>query len=263
MNGDPDFFADRVVIVTGAARGIGKGIARTLAGRGANLALLDLDGKATSEVAAAIGEGGGRPLVLESDVSQSDAVEEAVAQTVDRFGRIDGLVNNAGAIRMGSALAASASEWQLQYDVNLLGTFLMSRCVARAMIENGWSGSIVNVASNAGKVGYPNMAAYNATKAGVVSLTRSLAAEWAEHGINVNAVCPGGVDTPMLRDVASWIAERIDGDATLLVDDMYPPQLGRHVQPDEIGRVVAFLLSDEANIIRGQSINTDGGDTPY
>ncbi len=121
----------------------------------------------------------------------------------------------------------------------------------------------MNIASNAGKVGYPNMAAYNASKAAVISLTRTLAAEWAEHDINVNAVCPGGVETRMLDDVARWVADRTGGDPAGLLDEMVPRQLGRHIRPLEIGRVVAFLLSDRASIIRGQSINTDGGDTPY
>jgi NAD(P)-dependent dehydrogenase (short-subunit alcohol dehydrogenase family) len=131
------------------------------------------------------------------------------------------------------------------------------------MIEQGGGGAIVNIASNAGKVGYPNMAAYNASKAAVISLTRSLAAEWAPHRINVNAVCPGGVETPMLEQVARWIGERQGLDPEALLGDMVPAQLGRHIQPLEVGRVVAFLLSERATIIRGQSINVDGGDTPY
>ena len=124
-------------------------------------------------------------------------------------------------------------------------------------------GSIVNIASNAGKVGYPNMAAYNASKAAVINLTRSLAGEWAEYGINVNAVCPGGVATPMLSDVAEWLGPKIDLDPEELLAGMFPAQLGRHIQPVEVGRVVAFLLSPQASIIRGQAINVDGGDTPY
>ena len=131
------------------------------------------------------------------------------------------------------------------------------------MIAQGTGGSIVNVASNAGKVGYPNMAAYNASKAAVISLTRSLSAEWAENAINVNAVCPGGVETPMLEEVADWVGPRIGAAPEDLHATMTPAQLGRHIEPVEVGRVVAFLLSDGALIIRGQSINVDGGDTPY
>ena len=107
------------------------------------------------------------------------------------------------------------------------------------------------------------MAGYNASKAAVISLTRTLSTEWAEHNINVNGVCPGGVDTPMLMEVAVSVGARIGEDPNELLKTMVPAQMGRHIQPLEIGRVVAFLLSDAAQIIRGQSINADGGDTPY
>ena len=107
------------------------------------------------------------------------------------------------------------------------------------------------------------MAAYNASKAAVIGLTRSLSMEWAEHGINVNAVCPGGVDTPMLRGVAEWLSPRLDVPADRILAGMGPAQLGRRVAPVEVGRVIAFLLSDDALIIRGQAVNVDGGDTPY
>lgn len=255
--------AGRSVIVTGAARGIGYGIAEVVAAAGARVAILDLDGDQAMRAAADLSSSGAEVIGVEADVTITGSVESALATTLDRFGSVDGLVNNAGLIRMASALDATEDDWRLHYDVNLHAVFLVSRLVARAMIEHGTGGSIVNVASNAGKVGYPNMAAYNATKAGVISLTRSLASEWAEYDINVNCVCPGGVDTPMLDGVASWLAERFGGEAADMRSQMVPAQLGRHVEPKEVGRVVAFLLSDDAAIVRGQSINTDGGDTPY
>ena len=146
--------------------------------------------------------------------------------------------------------------------MNLSGLFAACQAASRAMIRSGHGGAIVNVASNAGKVGYPNMAAYN-SKAAVISLTRSLSLEWAPHRINVNAVCPGGVDTPMLQGVAEWLAPRLGIAADSLHAQMKPRQMERHIQPIEVGRVVAFLLSDQAAIIRGQAINVDGGDTPY
>lgn len=255
--------AGRSVIVTGAARGIGYGIAEALAAAGARVVILDLDGDQAMRAAADLSNSGAEAIGVEADVTITGSVESALATTLDRFGNVDGLVNNAGLIRMASVLDVTEDEWRLHYDVNLHSVFLVSRLVARAMIEHGTGGSIVNVASNAGKVGYPNMAAYNATKAGVISLTRSLASEWAEHDINVNCVCPGGVDTPMLDGVAAWLAEKFGGEPTDMLSQMVPAQLGRHVQPVEVGRVVAFLLSDDAAIIRGQAINTDGGDTPY
>jgi len=255
--------AGRSVIVTGAARGIGYGIAEVLAAAGARVVILDLDGDQAMRAAADLSNSGAEAIGVEADVTITGSVESALATTLDRFGNVDGLVNNAGLIRMASVLDVTEDEWRLHYEVNLHSVFLVSRLVARAMIEHGTGGSIVNVASNAGKVGYPNMAAYNATKAGVISLTRSLASEWAEHDINVNCVCPGGVDTPMLDGVAAWLAEKFGGEPKDMHSQMVPAQLGRHVQPVEVGRVVAFLLSDDAAIIRGQAINTDGGDTPY
>ena len=130
------------------------------------------------------------------------------------------------------------------------------------MMRQDGGGAIVNIASNAGKVGYPSMADYNASKAAIMSLTRSMAAELAPH-INVNAVCPGGVRTDMLRGVADWLAERSGEDSESLLQNFPPEQLGRLIEPVEVGRVVAFLASERAHIIRGQAINVDGGETPY
>ncbi|HEY3428760.1 MAG TPA: SDR family oxidoreductase, partial [Acidimicrobiia bacterium] len=161
-----------------------------------------------------------------------------------------------------TAWDAGAADWRRQLDVNVTGTFFCSRQVGNHLKDQG-GGAIVNVASNCGKVGYKNMAAYNAAKAAVISLTRSLSMEWAEHNINVNAVCPGGVDTPMLAGVAEWLEPRVGVPAAELLAGMGPVQLGRKVQPAEVARVIAFLLSDDALIIRGQAINVDGGDTPY
>jgi NAD(P)-dependent dehydrogenase (short-subunit alcohol dehydrogenase family) len=141
------------------------------------------------------------------------------------------------------------------------GVLLASQVAASNFGDGG--GAIVNIASNAGKVGYRNMAGYNASKAAVISLTRSLSLEWVDKKINVNAVCPGGVATDMLKGVADFLSPRLGQDSAALFNTMVPAQLGRHIQPIEVGRVVAFLLSDAAVIIRGQSISIDGGDTPY
>jgi NAD(P)-dependent dehydrogenase (short-subunit alcohol dehydrogenase family) len=184
-----------------------------------------------------------------------------VAETVAKFNGIDGLVNNAGSVILDTAWDASLEDWSRQLEVNVIGTFLCSREVGRHLQPQG--GAIVNVASNCGKVGYKNMAAYNAAKAAVISLTRSLSMEWAADGINVNAVCPGGVDTPMLAGVAEWLSPRLDLPAEELLAGMGAAQLGRKIAPVEVAKVVAFLLSDDALIIRGQAINVDGGDTPY
>ena len=201
-------------------------------------------------------------MPLTADVTSTDHAGQVVTATVGRFGRLDGLVNCAGVVYLDTAWDASADGWNRQLEVNITGSFVFARAVG-AHLRNHGGGAIVNVSSNCGKAGYPNMAAYNASKAGVLGLTRSLSMEWAGDQINVNAVCPGGVDTPMLAGVAEWLSPRLDTPASELLEQMGPAQLGRRIEPVEVGRVIAFLLSDDALIIRGQAISIDGGDTPY
>lgn len=253
---------DRVIVVTGSAGGIGAGIASALLADHARVALWDLNAEQTARTAERIDAGGKRTAVFEADVTDEGAVRAAVAATVARFGRLDGLVNNAGLIVMGSSWEETPAIWEQHLRVNVTGAFTCAQAVGEHLRFHG-GGSIVNIASNCGKAGYRNMAAYNASKSAVIGLTRSLAMEWAADGINVNAVCPGGVDTPMLASVADWLSPRIGVPSDELLAGMGPEQLGRKIAPEEVGRVVAFLLSDDAQIIRGQSISIDGGDTPY
>jgi meso-butanediol dehydrogenase/(S,S)-butanediol dehydrogenase/diacetyl reductase len=252
-----------VVFVTGGGRGIGRGIAEAAAEGGADVAVGDLQEAEARETAARVETRGRRALAVRLDVTEEASLAAAVRATVEAFGRLDGFVNNAGILRLGPALDAPAADFEAQMRVNAQALLLGCRIAARQMIAQGGPGAIVNVASNAGKVGYRNMAGYNASKAAVISLTRSLSLEWSEHRINVNAVCPGGVDTPMLREVAEWLAPRLGQTPDALHAQMKPQQMDRRITPFEVGRVVAFLLSDAAQIIRGQSINVDGGDTPY
>ena len=252
--------AGKNIVVTGAAQGVGFGIVEELLAQGANVVMLDRDGETLSASAEkARTTDGGSVLSYPADVTDADGVRSAFVSACDQLGSLHGLVNNAGIIRMGATAESTDDDWQSQMNVNVVG--VANCCNAFREYSDG-SGSIVNVASNAGKVGYPNMAAYNASKAAVISLTRTLAAEWAP-GINVNAVCPGGVLTPMLEHVADVVGTNIGANPEELLSTMVPAQLNRHIQPREVGEVVAFLLSDAAVIIRGQSINVDGGDTPY
>jgi len=252
--------AGKNVVVTGAAQGVGLGIVEELLSQDANVVMLDRDGETLSASAEKAGAtGGGTVLSFAADVTDADGVRSTFASACDQLGPLDGLVNNAGIIRMGAASESTDDDWLSQMNVNVVG--VANCCKAFREYSDG-SGSIVNIASNAGKVGYPNMAAYNASKAAVINLTRTLAAEWAP-GINVNAVCPGGVLTPMLEHVADVVGTNIGESADELLATMVPAQLNRHIQPREVGKVVAFLLSDAAIIVRGQSINVDGGDTPY
>jgi meso-butanediol dehydrogenase/(S,S)-butanediol dehydrogenase/diacetyl reductase len=255
--------ADRVFVVTGAGSGLGIGIAEALIEAGGKVVLGDLRIAAVEQTAAKIDAGGNRTHPVACDVADEAAVQMMVAAAVKRFGRVDGLVNNAGVITLGGALDESRQSIDTQFGVNVAGLYQCCQAVARRLISQKTPGSIVNIASNAGKVGFPNMAAYNASKAAVINLTRSLSAEWAPYGINVNAVCPGSVDTPMLKNVAVFLSPKLGKPVDEIYEMMVPQQLGRHIRPIEVGRVVAFLLSDEALIIRGQAINVDGGATPY
>ena len=254
--------ADRVYIVTGACGGIGAGIAEAIAGAGGSVALADLDRAATEATALRIDPTGRTTFAVGCDVGSDGSAQAAVEATVEHFGRLDGLVNNAGVIDMGEARHATSTEWARQLDINVTGVFRMCRA-ARDHLAASDGAAIVNVASNCGKVGFPNMAGYNASKAAVINLTRTLATEWAPDGINVNAVCPGAVDTPMLGHVADWLADHQGGDREEILAGMTLPQLGRKAAAGEVGRVVAFLLSADAIIIRGQAINVDAGETPY
>lgn len=249
----------RVIAVTGGAGGIARGIAEAILEVGGLVGLLDLDAGKAQAAAKALGASG-RVLGIGGDVTDPASLDTAFSKIAEEFGRFDGLVNNAGIVRLGPADETTPAGLDLELAVNVKGVLLAAQTAARRFAGKG---AIVNIASNAGKVGYRNMAGYNASKAAVINLTRSLSLEWAEKNINVNAVCPGGVATDMLKSVADFLGPRLGQESDALLKTMVPQQLGRHIQPIEVGRVVAFLLSDAAEIIRGQSINVDGGDTPY
>jgi NAD(P)-dependent dehydrogenase (short-subunit alcohol dehydrogenase family) len=254
---------NKVALVTGAANGLGAGIVEALLARGAKVALGDVNATALAATQARLDPARERSIIVVADVTDETAVGGFLFAAMTAFGRVDALVNNAGVIHMGEALGESQVQLDRQFAVNVGGLFACCKAAARQFIAQGTGGAIVNIASNAGKVGFPAMAGYNASKAAVINLTRTLASEWAPQRINVNAVCPGSVATPMLRDVADFLSSQTGLPAEQHFGRMVPAQLKRHIQPIEVGRVVAFLLSDEAEIIRGQSINVDGGETPY
>ena len=258
---------NRVIFVTGAAGGIGRGISKAVLESGGCVAMGDLDQAALDQAQELLASENSisseRVFTVLVDVTDELSVTAALEATTSRFGQLDGLVNNAGTIRLGENRNASVDDWRIQLEVNVLAVHICCNAFAALLGAANRAGVIVNIASNAGKVGYPNMAGYNASKAAVINLTRTLSAEWAGQQINVNAICPGGVFTPMLQEVANSIGERTGEDPAELVKTMVTAQLGRRIEPIEVGRVAAFLLSDNAGIIRGQSINVDGGDTPY
>jgi NAD(P)-dependent dehydrogenase (short-subunit alcohol dehydrogenase family) len=253
----------RVVVVTGAGRGLGAGIADAVLEGGGRVTLLDLVAGRAAASARRLDPSGERTLAIDADVRDSAAMHSVVEATRSRFATMNGWVNNAGVITMNAALDVRLEDWDRQFETNTRAVFQCCQIAAASMIEQRVEGAIVNISSRAAKVPYTDNIAYNASKSAVLSITRSLSEELAPHGINVNAVCPTTVDTDMLLEVASFLAPRLGRTPEEVHADMNTPQLGRKILPIEIGRVVAFLLSDAAKVIRGQAINADAGEAPW
>ena len=255
---------DRVALITGGGRGIGRGIVLELAKEGADIAIGDIDLANAEQTAAEVRDLGRECSVVELDVTNEDQAESAIAQVIAQRGRLDILVNNAGVVGTNVGGASIAlSDWDACYQVNLRGIWIMSRAVVEQFRVAG-GGKIVNIASIAGRRGGAGLAHYNASKAGAISVTQSLASDLGSLNVNVNAVCPGLLWTDMWRQLEAMIG----GDpADEVVDqrkvfEAYLESncpLGRQQTPKDIGMAVAFLGSEQARNITGQALNVDGG----
>ena len=244
-------FQGKVAIVTGAGRGMGRSVAMRLAAGGASVAINDLDAEAANRVAAELTATEANAVAIPGDVTRAKDVRGMVGDTVDALGAVHILINNAGVLRPTPVIDIEEAEWDFVVGVNLKGTYLCSRAVLPAMRSQSW-GRIVNFSSTAGKnVSTVGGAHYTAAKAGILGFTRHLAKEEAGYGITVNSVCPGLIDTEMVRDTIS--DERADAYAA-----SFPIQ--RLGQPEEVAELVAFLASDRASYITGASLDINGGD---
>ncbi len=240
----------RVAVVTGAAQGIGRRTAEVLAEHGYALALNDI--RHPDQTLQAVHALGAEAIVAVGDVSDERAVRETVDIVLTRFGRVDALINNAGISLIASAEDITAAQWRRVMDVNLLGPFLLSQAFGRHMLSQQ-EGSIVNVASIAGLLGIADRAAYNASKHGLIGLTRTLAAEWGGRGVRVNAVCPGWVKTEMdEQDAGSGAYTDAD------IEGRVP--MGRFASPDDIARAIAYLADPrQSGFVNGHALSVDGG----
>jgi NAD(P)-dependent dehydrogenase (short-subunit alcohol dehydrogenase family) len=255
--------AGKGFVVTGGTGGIGRAIAELLIAQEARVVIADLKPESVDATVEALGGAAGGCFGVVMDVASEAAVAAGVEKSIELLGRIDGLVNSAAIVLHADPLAISRSDWQRQFEINLFGAYDISRLVAAHMIEHSIPGAIVSIASEAGKKGHVESLAYSASKAGMISMTRMLSEALAAYDINVNCVCPGGVATPMLKEVSEAYSSFTSEPAPAIFDKMLSAQLVRHLQPIEVARVTSFLLGDDAMLVRGQAINADAGETPY
>src|SRR3989475_2515867 len=245
--------AEKVAIITGGGSGFGEVTGHLFAREGAGVMLADINGAASRTVAESITAEGGRAAWAETDVISSSSVDTMVPATLSQFGQVDILFNNAGIESFGTVIESDEATWDRTFAVHVRGAYLCSKYALPAMIDSGRGGVVINVSSVAGLVGLQHMSAYSAAKGAIVSLTRAMAADFAQFGIRVNCIAPGTSMTPLGQrlienDTPERLAQRLS---------RYP--LGRFGQPEEIARSVLFLASDDSSYATGMCLVVDGG----
>ena len=242
----------KVALITGAAQGIGEACAKAFAAHGASVVLADIQGDLCKQVGERLAESHGvATLAVDCDLTDDTACEALVAQAVQRFGHIDVLVNNAGIIAAGTILEISREDFDRVLDVNLRAHFVMTQLIAKHMVDGGIRGSVINMSSVNAVLAIPNQVPYAVAKGGLAQLTRTSAIGLAPHGIRVNAIGPGSIETDILKAVMT------DDEARRMILSRTP--MGRIGQVDEVAKVAVFLASDYASYVTAQTIYPDGG----
>ena len=250
---------NQTALVTGAAQGIGRGIARSLAAAGANIIIGDLNTAKAEVVAAEISALGRASMAVDLDVTNEGSIEQALATAYHHFSSIDILVNNAGVMQEDLGEQTSARDFDACHSVNLKSVWLITRAIAEHF-KVRQSGKIINITSAAGRQGMAEFPAYCASKAAAINLTQSLSRSLAPFNINVNAICPGLIWTPMWEQIEAMVGDADTIEARkAFADSVKQTPLGRPVTPEDIGSAVVFLASKGAKNITGQSLNIDGG----
>jgi NAD(P)-dependent dehydrogenase (short-subunit alcohol dehydrogenase family) len=246
-------FEDKIILITGAASGIGRASALRIASEGGTVVCVDLQEEAVREVTDSIAEAGGKAIAMSCDVTDEAAIKATVAATIERYGKLNALCNIAGALRFDHTLDANMDGFRQMMEINCYGTFMMCQAAIPHLLET--KGFIVNMASTAALGAHAWTAAYSSSKGAVLALTKCIAVEYMLEGLNCNAICPGGIETPLVAAAAKQLPE--GADLRLLQKVSLPD--GRFAPPEDVAGVVAFFACEDANHINGDYVRVDGG----